>query len=41
MNSLSPIEMLNPRLELAKIKSTPTDSELDKQIAQIKEKVRI
>ena len=33
--------MLNPRPELAKIKSTPTDSELDEQIVQIKEKVRI
>ena len=41
VNSLLPIQMLNPRLELAKVKSTPTDSELDEQIVQIKEKVRI
>ena len=33
--------MLNPRLELAKVKSTPTDSELDEQNVQIEEKVRI
>ena len=41
VNSLLPIEMLNPRLELAKVKSTPTDSELDEQNVQIEEKVRI
>ena len=33
--------MLNSHLELAKIKSTPTDSELDEQIIQTREKVRI
>ena len=33
--------MLNPRLELAKIKSTPTNSELDEQVVQTEEKVRI
>jgi len=41
VNFLLPIEMFNPRIELAKIKSTPTDSELDEQNVQIEEKVRI
>ena len=35
------VQMLNPRLELAKIKSTPTNSELDEQVVQTEEKVRI
>jgi hypothetical protein len=33
--------MLNSRLELAKIKVTPTDSELGELIVQTEEKVRI
>jgi len=31
----------NPRPELAKIKSTPTDPELDEQVVRTEEKVRI
>ena len=41
MDSLCYLESLTPCLDLTKVKSTPTDSELSEQVVQTEEKVRI